>query len=98
MSIADRIRAKGKRLETPATEMSPSTVSAPVVATKPIRLSVDLEPVVHSRLVQWTAQAGPEVGRSRIPSAEVARVLIRRFIRDEDLQQYVIEELRRSDR
>lgn len=98
MSIADRIRAKGKRLEAPAAEVKPAEVSAPVVAARPVRLSVDLEPVVHSKLVQWTAQAGPEVGRSRIPTAEVARVLLRRLIRDEDWQRYVIEELRREAR
>jgi hypothetical protein len=59
------------------------------VSAKPIRLSVDLEPVVHSKLVQWTAQAGLEVWRSRISTAEAAQVLLRRLIRDEDWQRYV---------
>jgi len=96
VSIADRIRAKGKRLETPAAEVKPTTVSAPVVSARPVRLSVDLPPVVHSKLVQWAAKAGPEIGRSRIPAAEVARVLLKRLIADEDLQQSVIDELKRE--
>lgn len=112
MSRAEELRSKSRRLvappaspaSPPVSPASPSSgeaaarrdTASPVVRSRPVRLSVDLAPAVHAGLVQWAAHAGPDVGLSRIPTADVARVLLRRLLLDEDWQRYVVAELRRQ--
>jgi hypothetical protein len=72
--------------------------------TKPIRLSVDLDPPLHYRLDSWTLNAREELGVPRVPAAAVVRVLLDRLtnIQGDDrelrdrLRQVVMEDLREA--
>lgn len=93
-TAADRIKAKEERREQRRAEGVTSSRSTQ--RTKYVRQSVDMDPADHAEFVQWAAGAGPQLGRSRIPTAEIIRLLIKRLMAEEGLQAKIIEDLRQA--
>ncbi|MFE7779284.1 hypothetical protein ACFU5O_36570 [Streptomyces sp. NPDC057445] len=60
-----------------ATENGPARQTA--VRTKPVRLTVDMTPVLRRRLRAWTGMAADELGLVDVPAAEVIRALVGRL-------------------
>lgn len=72
--------------------------------TKPVRLSVDMDPKLHYRLDIWAQGLRDELGVARVPAAAVVRSLVDRLtnvhgsdpeLRDR-LVQAVVEDLREA--
>ncbi|MEU9946905.1 hypothetical protein [Streptomyces sp. NPDC047939] len=92
--------AAGKGRERPGA--GPTTRGETAQRTKPIRLSVDLDPPLHYRLDNWSLTARTELDVPRVPAAAVVRVLINRLtnVKGSDpqlremLQQAVMDDLR----
>lgn len=92
--------AAGKGRDRPGA--GPTTRGETAQRTKPIRLSVDLDPPLHYRLDNWALLARTELDVPRVPAAAVIRVLIDRLtnvqgddpaLRDR-LRQVVMDDLR----
>lgn len=95
MSRADAIRAKARRVSAPAAEtVAPSSVAAAPVRAKPVRTTLDLAPDLHARWTRWLSDTAPVLGRVKLTTVDVARVLFERLLTDEDLQREVIQELK----
>lgn len=92
--------AAGKGRDRPGA--GPTTRGETAQRTKPIRLSVDLDPPLHYRLDNWTLNARTELDVPRVPAAAVVRVLIDRLtnIQGDDpelrdrLREVVMDDLR----
>jgi hypothetical protein len=87
MSKSDEIKAKGAMLAG-----GPSQ-PVPAPRTEKYRLSVDLQPKDHDELQQWATSASSQINW-RVPAARVMRVLLRRMLADETLQEAVMADLR----
>lgn len=103
-STRDTLRARGRavagspgtgsRNEDPAEQGTPE--SAPAVRTKPIKTTVDLQPVEHRQFRRWCEETADELGLPAVASSEVVRVMIQLVQEDPALAARVRAELRKS--
>lgn len=98
MSKAEEIAAKSKRLEDMSQSKEGTVSRVEKVRVKPVRITADLPPVMHSDLVMWCANTAITIGRPRIHGQEVVRTLIARLLVNPELGQEIADELRRSGR
>lgn len=63
------------------------------VRVKPVRKSIDLPGKDAAALSAWEAETARELGRARVTSAEVVRVLVSRLLTDEQLARQVRQDL-----
>lgn len=104
-STRDALRARGRavagsvgtgsRNETDPAEPAPPEPSTGV-RTKPIKTTVDLQPVEHRQFRRWCEEAADELGLPAVASSEVVRVLIQLVQDDPTLAARVLAELRLS--
>lgn len=52
---------------------------------KPIRITLDLAPILHRDLVNWCADASEDLGVPRVPAAAVLRALLHELKTDPEL-------------
>lgn len=69
---ATRQRAQRSRT---APDAAPPGSTAPVVRTKPLRITLDLQPPIYKGLTAHVLGIGAELGR-KIPASEVLRALV----------------------
>jgi hypothetical protein len=74
----------------------PAGRSGKVTRMKPVRMTLDLAPVLHADFEDWTTRTSRELGRGRVVRADVLRVLVRQLLDDEETQERVKEALRRQ--
>ena len=65
---------------------------APV--SKPVRLSVDIDPIPYRHIVSFCQDVAMAVGRVRVNHVWVMRALINELLESKDLQAKVIERVR----
>jgi hypothetical protein len=63
---------------------------------KPVRMTLDMAPVLHADLEDWTTKVSRQLGRGRVVRADVLRVLVRQLLDDPETQERVKEALRRQ--
>jgi hypothetical protein len=61
---------------------------------KPVRSTVDLAPIRHAGLKAWCGETAVMIGRSRVTTQDVFRVLVDRLLTDETLARKVRHDLR----
>lgn len=104
-STRDALRARGRAVAgssgtgsrneaEPAEHVTPEP--APGVRTKPIKTTVDLQPVEHRQFRRWCEETADELGLPAVASSEVVRVLIQLVQDDPALAARVRAELRKS--
>ena len=62
--------------------------------SKPVRLSVDIDPDPYRQLVSWCQDVALAVGRVRVNHVWVLRAVIAEMLEDKELQAKVIERVR----
>lgn len=80
----------GAEQHRPAAERGPAAGAAG--RTKPVRRSVDLSPSYHTRLTEWCAETGDEIG-ARVTGQAVIRALVARLLMDEHLARRIRADL-----
>ena len=71
---------------------------AAAVRTDPIRITLDLAPQAHRQLKALCDEIAAELGRARVPSAEVFRALLSQVEVNPALLEAVKEEIRENSR
>jgi hypothetical protein len=105
-SARDALRARADAVtssvatdaRTPATEpdATPEPSPAATPRTRPIKMTVELQPVEHRKLKAWCTAAADDLELPLIAGAEVLRVLWQLAQDDPDLAARVRDELARS--
>jgi hypothetical protein len=67
------------------------------VRQKPVRLSVDIEPVPYRRLISWCQDFAGREGRAKINTVWVIRALVEELFSDRGLQGRVEERVRQAE-
>jgi hypothetical protein len=65
------------------------------IRTKPVRVSLDLDPDLYRQLLQWTVTHGGETGTPRLSLADTLRALVR-SLDDAVVTSIALEHLRRG--
>jgi len=86
---ADKLREKGRQQaqrSAPETEVREKA--------RPIRITLDLAPVLHRELTRWCAEAAGQLDVPRVPAAAVARALLHQLLdEDSDLSAEILRRL-----
>lgn len=64
--------------------------------SKPVRSTVDLPPARHAAFKSWCAESAVELGRSRVTTQDVMRVLVGRLLTDEAFANRIRDDLRQA--
>lgn len=59
-----------------------------------MRTTVDMTPELHRKLKTWTAGAAERLDVVEVRLADVFRVLVKRLVEDENLEDQVVTDLR----
>lgn len=91
MSAKDLAARAAKVNKRPAAEEPPAKRSAAAPRIEPVRLSVDVSPVIYKRVSRFAEDMGlPEAaGKARIPTVEVFRALAEELAVNEELREQV---------
>ena len=74
---------------------TPDAKPATTIRTKPVRVSLDLDPDLYGQLTRWTQSAAPAVGTLKVTHADALRALVTALERT-DVTAAVLEILRET--
>lgn len=84
------VPAKGS--EAPAKKGARTPAAAPLA--RPVRLSVDLGPMLYYWIIEHCIIMGRRMGRTKVPHVEVMRALVAELKSDKELQAKIDERVR----
>lgn len=93
MSKGDELAARAAKVTARGRS---TTGAASKVKRDDVRITVDLKPLLYRTLTRWCADAADELGKARIPAAEVIRALIVELDESDELAAVVLRRLRES--
>ncbi|WP_427896695.1 hypothetical protein ACQHIV_42175 (plasmid) [Kribbella sp. GL6] len=79
-----------------ATASTPAPQPGQTLRVRPVKVTVELQPIEHQRLTRWAQRFAEELQLPRIAGAEVFRVLLDLMQHDEALAARVGQELART--
>ena len=88
----DRMMAAATRRTEP--DAAPAGRSA--VRSKPVRITVDLDPEVYRALTAWTTGAAEELDVPRLTLADAIRAMVRATANNDKISAIVVETIRRE--
>jgi hypothetical protein len=88
-TAAERIAAKAARLAGQNAASTPVPVQEQQVNVKPVRSTVDLSPLQHTKLKTWCTDAAVQLGRARVTTQDVMRTMVDLLLEDEELAEQV---------
>lgn len=100
-TAAERARAKADRLaarqqeqrQAPTAEAEVSLDAPAAGDTTPVRLTLDMAPPLYGSFEAWARTVQRQHRLGRAVKADVLRILTRRLMADEELQQEVVKAL-----
>jgi len=96
---AARLNKRGTGPDAESVEAAPAREQpAPVVRTKPVRITLDLAPQPHRQLKNFCDELATELGRANVHGAEVLRALLAQLGTDPSLRAAVAVHIRESSR
>lgn len=93
MAAAARRRGYGKAADRSQNHAG----DAPVISTKPIRVTLDLRPPMHRKLKKWCNLTGAEHEISRVDLSAVLRVLAAELLENDVLAEKIAKKLKEGD-
>lgn len=84
-SARERLRKKNDRIRQANQQGNPANTVSGHVRSRPVRITVDLPPATHQQLIRWCTDAAADLGRARVPAAEVVRAALDELHDDPDL-------------
>lgn len=95
-TAAEKLREKAERLRASETTEKADRPLPRVaeVRSKPVRSTVDLSPHHHAQLKAWCGETAVEIGKSRITTQDVMRVMVARLLADETFARKIRADLR----
>ncbi len=93
--VAREMRER-QQLAKVATERPTPAVTGHRDRVKPVRRTVDLSPVEHTKLAAWCAATATDMGTARVTGQDVLRALVARLLTDEQLAGQIRADLQQS--
>ena len=106
-TAAEKAREKAARLaarqqaghdDQAADEQAPPAAPARAQRSDLVRINVDLPPALHEQFDDWALKQTRRLRAGRTIRQDVQRLLIRRILRDEQLQAEILDEVMRERR
>ena len=63
-----------------------------------VKFSVLLSPREHAELVKWCADAASQLGRTRVPTTDAVKALVRLLLTERSLREATLDELEEMNR
>lgn len=70
----------------------------PAVRVDDVKFSVLLSPREHAELVKWCADAASQLGRTRVPTTDAVKALVRLLLTERSLGEAALDELEDMNR
>lgn len=90
------MRAPEMAAATRRTEPDASPAGRSAIRSKPVRITVDLDPEVYRTLTGWTAAAAGELDIPRLTHADAIRAMVRATAGNDEIAAAVLEIIRRE--
>jgi hypothetical protein len=95
-TAAEKQRARMMAAATRRTEPDAGPAGRSAIRSKPVRITVDLDPEVYRTLTGWTAAAAGELDIPRLTHADAIRAMVRATAGNDEIAAAVLEIIRRE--
>jgi sRNA-binding protein len=95
-TAAEKQRARMMAAATRRTEPDAAPAGKSAVRSKPVRITVDLDPEVYRVLTGWTSEAAEALDVPRLTLADAIRAMVRATAGNDKMTAIVVEAIRRE--
>ena len=95
-TAAEKQRARLMAAATRRTEPDAAPAGKTAVRSKPVLITVDLQPEVYRQLQEWVTKAAGELDIPRLTLADAVRAMVRVTAVDDGISAVVIDTIRRE--